>query len=217
MEWSLLDVSDDLNSPLPTSGSTVIQDNHLIYIFGGFNEEQKFSNVLSIFDPEKLKFIETTGSTGNSSKNLINLIKKPKLSIPEPRERHCGILFKEKHVYFGGIGVLDGQKKSMNDLWTYVPEKNKHIWNKPKIYNENQTNSIPKARYSHTMVLKSSGEAVILFGGISEEECFNDIWFLTVKTSLTGDLFKWTQYEHKSENFPSPRFDHSSTICNSKM
>eukprot|EP01080_Neovahlkampfia_damariscottae_P007021 gene7021-11186_t len=215
MQWSLFEIeNDDLHTPLPTSGCTILNEANLAYIFGGYNEEHRFLNSLYIFDIQKGIFIDSPNSNSNSSKNLLNLLIQKKQNLPEPRERHSAIIFKDKHFYFGGIGLIDGQKKSLNDLWTYTPDKTKPIWNKAKLYNEK---IVPKARYSHTMVMKSSGEAIILFGGVSEDECFNDVWFLTFKVSLSGESMKWTKIEPKSELIPSERFDHSTTICNSKM
>jgi N-acetylneuraminic acid mutarotase len=91
-------------------------------------------------------------------------------------------------IIFGGFGL--GHSVVSNETWTYTVASNNWI--------RVETQGAPSARASYGMALDENRRELVLFGGFTENEYFNDVW-----------VYDIANQEWKSRNFagelPAPR------------
>lgn len=128
---------------------------------------------------------------------IVNTVLSPQYISPEPRRNHLSFLSKNEMYIYGGItdeGIF------LKDLWKYNFESK--AWSKvdysgsPPLYRENM---------AYTSVFDIG---LIVFGGQSGDDFFNDVYFYEQKNSI------WVKYSGY-ENAPNPRY--GSCVVHSKQ
>jgi hypothetical protein len=164
-----------LGAPSPRYDHSMVYDffNDIIILFGG-------NDGIGVLGDT---YVYSVG--GNSWTNL-------NPSNPPPdREKHDMVYDADAHqvILFGGNNKIT----AFNDTWTYSVSLNDWIGMTPS--------KSPSPRYGHSMEYDSNEGAVVLFGGSSGSDVYNDTW------TYDFGLDEWTQVI--TVDRPTSRRDHS--------
>lgn len=176
---------EDQGPLLRSRHSTTCGANHM-YVFGGLlSHEGCKTNELYVTNLDRMVWMK----------------KSPGGERPVERDGHCAVFDsnRKKLLVFGG---RDAEKKRLNDLFQYDPEKDR--WTRLSPDGEQ-----PAPRESASMV-QLDEDTLVLFGGKGAGARFNDLWFLDLKR------MEWTQAATKGDA-PSPRQDAAICACDGKI
>ncbi|KAK2195338.1 bifunctional Kelch-type beta propeller/Kelch repeat type 2/Histidine kinase-HSP90-like ATPase superfamily [Babesia duncani] len=181
----------------------LVQQSHVIIIFGGFNGERFFNDVY-VLDLEKRKWIRRHAAG----------------RAPAPRDEHSALVYParcesaqkpkagaEYLFIFGGKTGLRSQLQCLNDMWAYHIESG--TWSQIEI---GQTRPCPRFG---VCALWADDDTICVFGGETcgssglvdrSERCLlSDLWMFKLHSPNSGE---WTE-EHYEGNI-GPRSHYSS-------
>ena len=114
---------------------------------------------------------------------------------PSPRGAHSAVLIGDRVYVFGGYGGSGYARRDFNDLFVY--DAVNFAW--VKLAPAAVTGELPAPRSGHVAV--QIKQRMLVYGGWSNTESFNDMW------SLDTDTLAWSQVE--SGRFGHARWNHA--------
>ncbi|KAI8374549.1 uncharacterized protein BYT42DRAFT_410582 [Radiomyces spectabilis] len=187
-------------------GAHAFLGNDTINYFGGVKGDVEFGNVTKPGVVDRLKIIETSNFVSRS-------MLRTSIDYYIPGLYYHATAW---HPDDGSLTVIGGlmhdnkdldKPKILMNMTTYLyilPSKNLYLVGPPS-----RESVVPEARFGHTLVYNSAGQAV-LFGGcdLSNKPIDSNIW--------TFSRFSWTPRAAKGEP-PSPRCMHSVVVIDDYM
>ncbi|KAJ4457450.1 putative tip elongation aberrant protein 1 [Paratrimastix pyriformis] len=173
-------ISHIIPLPTPRSGHgavpVVVNSSPKMFVFGGLKGADTTSEAL-FFDPETLCW-SCAALSGEA---------------PSGRQQHTMNVWGNKVIIFGGI---DGTGQVLADL--HILNLETMTWSSPMCGGE-----VPLGRYGHASLLFR--DQLVVFGGMSDEEPFNDAFAL--------DLVSRNWHRLECDGLvPSPRHNHTLTV-----
>ena len=159
-------VIDERPVPSPRSLHVVAAYKNYLYVFGGYNGSERVNDIYRFcLETYEWGVVTPVGGT-----------------VPPPRDRHCGCVYKDCLYVFGGF---DGARR-INDMWSFSFETStwKEIDQNTPLANNNNNNIgdeeavfptvAPSPRHSHAAVVV--GCRMYVFGGY-DGEYKNDFYY----------------------------------------
>ena len=185
LKWNK--INKQIISPNKRYGCTLNYYNNKLYLFGGWNYDDRYLNDLWEYNINQNKW----------NKININNI------IPNKVSNHKTVIYKNNLIIFGGID----SNEYFNDL--YIINLNEY-----KSYKINCINK-PKKRVYHGMTI--SQNKLIIYGGFDEDiNELNDIYLIDIK-SIINDINKQHKWININNNNNIPLYGHSLLSYNNKI
>lgn len=188
---------DEKSDPLPPSaGHAAIAHNGSILLIGGHERLERVKNKVKDISPLKIFSIETISKRCS----VVETSCEEGLEQgPLQRGGHSANLIGSKVFMFGGENP---NRKPNNELWVLDLQTN--TWSKPDV-----SGAPPEPRSSHTAVTYME-RYIVIFGGGSVANCYNDIVILDTQT------MSWIR-PAMSGPVPPIRAGHASAVLGSLM
>jgi N-acetylneuraminic acid mutarotase len=149
--------------PARAGHSASVAEGRFILIFGGCHFEnvssQKVYNELWLFDTETYQWFPAPGQNA---------------MIPPRTQHSCALLNGDHMVIYGGKGQ---DNKDLNDMFSY--DKNAGVWTTlSKV-----SGQVPSARSACGVAADDDGSKILLYGGGSVEDTYNDLYIFRARDS----------------------------------
>lgn len=191
------DDSGSLNDAFPAcAGHAAVTWNGNVMLVGGHKRSDKKVGKVKDFDDLAVLSLDTVTKKWSKVETSVE----EGLEIgPTQRGSHSGVIIGSKLYVFGGE---DPNRKPLDELWTL--DLTTWTWDKPTV-----SGDPPCPRSSHTAVTHR-GRYMIIFGGGSVSNCYNDLVVLDTQT------LSWLRPETDGP-LPPIRAGHASAVLGSLM
>jgi serine/threonine protein kinase len=202
---SLVSYWSSLSLPLPRERHTIctIDNGRTVVLFGGISNQKLRLNDVWFLDTSTLEWREAKlKALYHSKKKIVDGPSSHPTSLsssaPSPRYNHSLVAVNSKLlILFGGRGT-----DFMNDVWSlHIDEDDFIEWKQISTSNV----KVPNARYNHSACMISN--KMLVFGGISEHQQFNDLWIFDVES------YRWKELITHDPNRTDITPRHGQQVC----
>jgi hypothetical protein len=180
--------------PPPVAGHATVAWNGNVVCIGGHTKSKDETEMpVRLLDTQAGAW-STLSTTSNSAETLAH---------PRPRGGHTATVIGNKVYVFGGE---DAKRKPLNELW--VLDLSTLEWSQPET-SSSTTEKGPTARSQHT-ACSFRNRFIVIFGGGSVANCFNDLVVLDTQT------MEWSS-PRTDGPVPPPRAGHAAAVLGTTL